>query len=62
MVIVKRTIEPTNCMPLFAQGKIMGLPQGSTEHVGFLSSVPIYEFKTVHTLLRTLSRTHVFIF
>ncbi len=50
------TIEPTNCMPLFAQGKIMGLPQGtSTEHVGFLSSVPIYEFKTVHTLLRTLS-------
>ncbi len=58
MVIVKRTIEPTNCMPLFAQG----LPQGSTEHVGFLSSVPIYEFKTVHTLLRTLSSTHVFIF
>ena len=55
MVIVKRTIEPTNCMPLFAQGKIMGLPQGSTEHVGFLSSVPIYEVKTVHILLRTLS-------
>ncbi len=55
MVIVKRTIEPANCMPLFAQGKIMGLPQGSTEHVGFLSSVPIYEFKTVHTLLRMLS-------
>ncbi len=41
MVIVKITIEPTNCMPLFAQGKIMGLPQGSTEHVGFLSSVGV---------------------
>ncbi len=27
-------------MPLFAQGKIMGFPQGSTEHVGFLSYVP----------------------
>ncbi len=53
MVIVKRTIDPTNCMPLFAQGKIMGLPQGSTEHVRFLSPVPIYEFKTVHVLLRT---------
>ena len=55
MVIVKRTIEQTNCMPLFAQGKIMDFPQGSTEQVGFLSSVPIYEFRTVHTLLRTLS-------
>ncbi len=33
----------------------MGLPQGSTEHVAFLSSVPIYELKTVHTLLRMLS-------
>ena len=37
MVTVKRTIEPTNCLPLFAQEKIMGLPQGSTEHVRFLS-------------------------
>ena len=55
MVIVKRIIEPTNCMPLFAKGKIMSLSQGSTEHVGFLSCVFIYEFKTVHTLLRTLS-------
>ena len=55
MVIVKRKIEPTNCMLLFTQGKIMGLPQGSTEHVGFLCSVPIYEFKTVQTLLMTLS-------
>ncbi len=55
MVIVKRTVEPTNYMRLFAQGKIMGLPQGGTERVGFLSSVSIYEFKTVHTLLRTPS-------
>ncbi len=50
MVIVKRTIEPTICMPLFAQGKIMGLPQGSTKNDGFLSSVPIFVFKTVHML------------
>ena len=55
MVIVKRTIEPRNCMPLFPQGKIMGLSQGNTEHVAFLSSVPIYEFNSLHTLLRTLS-------
>ena len=55
MVIVKRIIEPTNCMPLFAKGKIMTLSQGSTEHVGFLRRVLIYELKTVHMLLTTLS-------